>query len=1128
MKNLIIFNLLAFFSLSSFAQFTDDFTDGDFTSNPAWTGNASKFEVNVSNQLWLNAPAVTDDAYLSTSTSSFGNASWEFYVKMDFQPSTSNFARIYLTSDQSDLSNSLNGYYVQIGGVSGALDDVSLYRQNGTTSTKIIDGVDGTAANNPDMKVRVTKTAAGLWELFIDVGVTGTFTSQGTVTDNTIISSSALGVYCKYTSTRSDKFFFDDFDVQGTTIQDLIPPVLDSVKVNSSHSLTVYFNEPVDKVTSEMSANYSLTTGTSIVTAVRDNVDSSIVNLTFGAAFQNGVVDTLFVNNVTDTIGNAAINEFEPFIYYTHTVAQPRDIIINEMMVKPSANSILPNVEYVELFNNSGNAINLKGWTLSDRTGPSTLFNDYYLLDQSYVIVCKTSDSVDLAPFTDKIIAVGSWGALNSGDDSVTIANELGDPVDIVEYTDDWYRNDVKKDDGGWSLERIDPTLFCTDANNWRASVDAAGGTPGSPNSILFSSSDTTPPLVSSWEVTNSTNVIIYFNEVMDSASLANGTYSLNGGINVINITVPDAFPQSVNLKVTPNLDAPTTYQLSVSNIDDCPGNTIIDTTFRIASGVRPEPYDIIINEIFPDPDDEITSLPNAEFVELYNRTNKAIQLEGLTFQDPTESDDLPFKILFPGDFVVLTEDEDVPLFSVYTSEIIGLSKWPSLNNTGDNIQLLDGNNLINEVVYTKDWYNDDDKDDGGWTIELINPNDPCAGIENWAASTANIGGTPGDTNSVFSPSNYQLISFVSVSIVSDSAIHLNFDRTIDPSSVANALFTISPSLPIQSVTALDIAEKAVRISFNDSIQRGIVYTVSVDSLYDCLGNKINASSHDFILAASNDLVINEVLFNPFEGSSDFVEIHNNTDASIDLANWALMSINTSNDTSYKVLTEEHIVLSPNGFAVFTEDTSNIVLDYPDAVTENIYHTDLPSYSNSSGRVTLVSSDLEIIDDFSYNEDMHFELIDDVKGVSLERIDYFRPTNDATNWHSASNQVNFATPGYENSQFTNAGSSKDEITITPETFSPDNDGHEDVVNIVYNFSVEGYTATIKIYDANGREVRQLENNYLLGKEGVISWDGITDNNEKASIGIYIIFIEVFDLKGDTKQFKETCVLATQL
>ena len=59
-------------------------------------------------------------------------------------------------------------------------------------------------------------------------------------------------------------------------------------------------------------------------------------------------------------------------------------------------------------------------------------------------------------------------------------------------------------------------------------------------------------------------------------------------------------------------------------------------------------------------------------------------------------------------------------------------------------------------------------------------------------------------------------------------------------------------------------------------------------------------------------------------------------------------------------------------------------------------------------------------------------------------------------------------------------------------------------------------------------MKQLIRNELLGIKGTFSWDGINEEREKARIGIYIIFFEVFDLKGNVKHYKKTCVLGGKL
>ena len=159
------------------------------------------------NQLHLLAPAVDDTSYLSVPTTNI-ETTWDFFVLMDFNPSSSNLTRVYLVSDNADLTASLNGYFVLIGNTA---DEISLYRQSGTTITEILDGADGTVNSDPvSVRVRVTRDASGNWELLHDVTGGYSFTSEGTVNDNTFTTTTHFGVWCKYTSTRSELFYFDN------------------------------------------------------------------------------------------------------------------------------------------------------------------------------------------------------------------------------------------------------------------------------------------------------------------------------------------------------------------------------------------------------------------------------------------------------------------------------------------------------------------------------------------------------------------------------------------------------------------------------------------------------------------------------------------------------------------------------------------------------------------------------------------------------------------------------------------------------------------------------------------------------------------------------------------------------
>jgi hypothetical protein len=63
-----------------------------------------------------------------------------------------------------------------------------------------------------------------------------------------------------------------------------------------------------------------------------------------------------------------------------------------------------------------------------------------------------------------------------------------------------------------------------------------------------------------------------------------------------------------------------------------------------------------------------------------------------------------------------------------------------------------------------------------------------------------------------------------------------------------------------------------------------------------------------------------------------------------------------------------------------------------------------------------------------------------------------------------------------------------------------------------------------LFDVNGRLVKQIQRIALCGRTGLLMWDGINEKNQKPPAGIYIIYTEVFNLKGKIRKFKNTIVV----
>ncbi|MCF0207510.1 MAG: hypothetical protein HUK15_08785, partial [Bacteroidales bacterium] len=224
--------------------FSDSFDDGDFTSNPEWTGDVDKFTINGDHTLQLNDVGATTNstAMLSTESQAMDNAVWQFVVKYDFDPSTSNFCDVYLASNSANVVDCTSGYFVRVCGASST-DNVCLYLKNGSTSTKIINGAALTLnTTNNTFKIKVERSASGEWSLYSNVNDAGEVL-EGQVTDTSCRASSYFGVYCKYSKTRSTAFYFDDFVVDGTYYVDSDAPVLESVRFVRNNQILLKFNE---------------------------------------------------------------------------------------------------------------------------------------------------------------------------------------------------------------------------------------------------------------------------------------------------------------------------------------------------------------------------------------------------------------------------------------------------------------------------------------------------------------------------------------------------------------------------------------------------------------------------------------------------------------------------------------------------------------------------------------------------------------------------------------------------------------------------------------------------------------------------------------------------------------------
>ena len=357
-----------------------------------------------------------------------------------------------------------------------------------------------------------------------------------------------------------------------------------------------------------------------------------------------------------------------------------------------------------------------------------------------------------------------------------------------------------------------------------------------------------------------------------------------------------------------------------------------------------------------------------------------------------------------------------------------------------------------------------------------------------------------------------------------ENTVKITFDEVVDKVTASNVMnYAISGVNPIQ----VEYLGSSVLLTFALSWQELVTYNLHLENIYDLSANIMAPTDLEFVFDTTyRNLIINEILFNPQVGGEDFVEIYNKSGYAIPLSGIVLAAWDASNNRIKSVCRiSDTAVLGPHDYCVVTRDTilsRRYTVLSPEKVICPL--NVMPPFNNGEGTVVIALKDSTIIDRFDYTEKMHNTFLNNVKGVSLERRSFDLATQNESNWHSASKSAGYATPTYKNSQSYNFLYNEGDITIDPTVFSPDADGYNDVMNLSYSFENCDYTANVFIYDAQGRLVRRLERNAILGCNGVFSWDGTNEAKARCQIGNYVVYMEVFDAKGNKQSFKKVVTL----
>lgn len=237
---------------------------------------------------------------------------------------------------------------------------------------------------------------------------------------------------------------------------------------------------------------------------------------------------------------------------------------------------------------------------------------------------------------------------------------------------------------------------------------------------------------------------------------------------------------------------------------------------------------------------------------------------------------------------------------------------------------------------------------------------------------------------------------------------------------------------------------------------------------------------------------------------TEWIELYNPTDFDVDLQEYKI-----GDELGWRDISDTALILPPNGYIILAQDMGRFLE----------YYSDFDGIITSSDGWQILNNDGDVVrlgDDFGHTID---SVVYD-KGFTDNRSwERYIDAESGSFWGGSFDPAG-STPGFPNSYFYPRLGSID-LDISPDPFSPDGDGFEDVTTIKYN-PPEAESFELAVYDISGRKVKTfLKNDVSI--PGEITWDGRCDDGRRLPVGIYIVYARV---KGETSmETKRTVVIA---
>lgn len=269
------------------------------------------------------------------------------------------------------------------------------------------------------------------------------------------------------------------------------------------------------------------------------------------------------------------------------------------------------------------------------------------------------------------------------------------------------------------------------------------------------------------------------------------------------------------------------------------------------------------------------------------------------------------------------------------------------------------------------------------------------------------------------------------------------------------------------------------------------------------------------------DIIINELLPEPFVDGSEYIELYNRSEQELSLKDVCISTRKSDGSLNTRYPLEAYPqTLQAGDYLLLTKSIEGVENFYSLPASLNWLECKLPVLSNTGSTVVLYREEGEIIiDEVSYSPKWHAPTVKNKKGVALERKDPDKDSQNADNWTSAASSAGFGTPGLENSQYLNGETESDSEEIDDPIYQPTG-----TFQIPYRLNQSGYMARGWIFDLSGRKVALIADNTSLGTQGYLEWNGRGRDGSPVNTGIYIIYLELWHPGGNVIRKKQVLLI----